>query len=65
MKEIQEKLITLMKEIKMNEGTIEGAKHLLKTEEQVKTTIDYINRYKNIITNHQLRQFLVEITQTN
>lgn len=59
---MKEKLISLMQETKMDNNTILGAMDLLKTEEQMQQTIDYIIEYKDIITNHQLRQFLIKLT---
>lgn len=62
---MKEKLISLMQETKMDNNTILGAMDLLKTEEQMQQTIDYIIEYKDIITNHQLRQFLIKLTYEN
>ena len=54
-------LENLMKECKMNESTIKGVLRLLKTEEEMQMTIDYINKFKEIINDHQLRQYMMEI----
>jgi hypothetical protein len=59
------KLIQLMKEIELDQHTINGAMKLLKTETQIKETIQYIKKYKTTITNHQMRQFIVELINRN
>ena len=56
-KEIQ--LIHLMIETGMNKYTVAGVLQAVETEAQVQQTIDYIKRWKNLITDHQLRQEII------
>ncbi len=56
-KEIQ--LIQLMIETGMNKYTVAGVLQAVETEEQVQQTIDYIEEWKDIITDHQLRQEII------
>ena len=56
-KEIE--LTKLMIETGMNKYTIVGVLKVLETEEQIQQTIDYIIRFKKMITDHQLRQAIV------
>ena len=57
----QKELLTLMQEVNMNESTITGVLKLLKTEEKINQTIDYIKKMKDIITDHQLRQYMMDL----
>lgn len=54
-------LAKLMKEVKMNESTITGVLYLLKTQKDINKIIKYIQRNKDLITDHQLRQYMVRI----
>ena len=59
MTEKEKQLLELMIETGMNKYTIAGVLKALETEEQIQQTINYIIRYKKMITDHQLRQAIV------
>ena len=48
-----------MIETGMNKYTIIGVLKVLETETQMQQTIDYIKQWKDIITDHQLKQEIV------
>ena len=59
MTEKEKELTYLMIETGMNKYTIVGVLKVLETEEQIQQTINYIKRYKKMISDHQLRQEIV------
>ena len=58
---MKEELLKLMKETKMNQSTITGVMKLATDNKTILLLIQYIMENKEIITNHQLRQYLAEI----
>lgn len=58
---LRKKLKKLMVEHNMNFYTIKGVLKLLKTEEELSKTIEFIKRYSKMVDDHQLRQFIVRI----
>ena len=57
----KDKLLKMMKELGMNKSTITGVMELATTQEIIDKTIDYIVDNKKILTDHQLRQYMVQI----
>ena len=57
----KDKLLKLMKELRMNKSTITGVMDLATTQEIIDKTINYIENNRKILTDHQLRQYMVQI----
>ena len=54
-------MLKLMIETEMDSYTIEGVLVLIQTKEEVEEVLNYIKRYEKLITDHQLRQYIVKI----
>ena len=54
-------LLKLMIETEMDSYTIECVLVLIQTKEEVEEVLNYIKKYEKLITDHQLRQYIVKI----
>lgn len=58
MEKLKNELKKLLEEKEMNEYTIIGVLELADTEEIVKKTIKYVKENWDILTDHQMRQYM-------
>ena len=61
MNQKKQEIKNLLVRCKMKESTITGVMKLLKNEEDIEKTLNYIKRYKKILTDHQIRQYMMQI----
>ena len=57
----KQKTLKLMRQIKMNHSTITGVLKLTKNKMINDKVINYINKYKMMMTDHQLRQHIAKL----